>query len=212
VTLAVQSGDDAFDFGRFSWLTDTDSTRYYFGKAIGVGVYELDAYALATAHPSAPLRIEWGAGGRMPSDIVWTGLCSPLVSARVRNLIAPFTGWTTYPVEVHDGWGTHVPGYAGLAFAGRCGRAVADLSRVEGGGGRAHYVGLRFDPGSWDGSDFFVPERSRRLVITRSVGEVLRTAKVGNVRWLPLSEVRSGKAWVDHMIADRRGPYAEDGP
>ena len=210
--MAIESDPEAFDFGRFSWLTDTDSTRSYFGKAVDVGIEELDAYALATAHPSAPLRVEWGGGARTPSDVVWPGLFSPLISARVRDLIAPFTGWTTYPVELYDGWGTHVPGYAGLAFAGRCGRAVSDLSRVEGNGVRAHYVGLRFDPGSWDGSDFFVPERSRRLVITRSVGEALRRAKVGNVRWLPLSEVRSGKVSVDRMIADRSGPYAEDGP
>ena len=137
------------------------------------------------------------------------GVTSPIVSTRFIDVLKDFKGWSTYPVEVHDGWGAMVPGFAGLAILGRCGRMLHDLSRTETDKrwGWQNYVGLYFDPNTWDGSDIFYPTFGRGPVITSRLRDALRKAEITNIHMERLSDARTEKRMVDDMRMKRAGPY-----
>jgi hypothetical protein len=135
--------------------------------------------------------------GGQATDFLWTGL-PPLVciSDRVIGLLRgrKFTGWNVYPVEVYDRRGECLPGYFGFAVTGP--RLKRDRSRSEiitkppptpTGKSYQVYKGLYFDEKAWDGSDFFLVGGS--IVVTQSVRDVCKKAKISNVRFTPLIEV-----------------------
>lgn len=106
-----------------------------------------------------------------------------------------FTGWSTYPVEVYGRKGEYLPDYYGFAITSDAGKI--DKSRspiitkppyVPGGKPPRVYKGVFFDERKWDGSDFFRLFASF-IIVTRSVRDAFKRAKISNVRFTPLSEM-----------------------
>lgn len=119
-----------------------------------------------------------------------------LVSDRFVDLLSArgFTGWTTYPVRVLDKSGEEVPGYHGLSVLGRCGPldpAKAErivLPAPPGGKAMPGWRGFYFDPSSWDGRDFFVPEGTGHVFVTEAVKDALKKAKLSNIEFQRITE------------------------
>jgi hypothetical protein len=147
--------------------------------------------------PPEPLEVRWEMGRKSPSDVVWTTLAVPvIVNARVLEVLRDggFSGWSTYPVVVHDKAGEVVEGYVGLVVTGRCGAMdnarSPKVDRKFPGGVFEVYKGLFFDEREWDGSDVFCPAGSSGWVfVVPRVAEALRAAKVRNVSLEPVADV-----------------------
>lgn len=144
-----------------------------------------------------PVFAEWFMGRKKPGDIVRTGYVSPiLISDRVRKLFLDhnFTGWSTYEVALHGKKGEPIPGFSGLVINGRCGPINDDHSqRVSKQFPKkiTHLLkGMYFDPNSWDGSDFFMPEGDNGLrFVTQQVKETFEKEKIKNIVFTSLDEV-----------------------
>ena len=193
----------------FYWLRYPGSLRAYEPDRLGLSYQERHDYSKGEAVPAEPLRIAWSAGSMTPEDLVWIGVKQFVASPRCLEVLAGFTGWRTYPVEVYDGGGMLVPGYAAIAVTGRCGRVLSDLTREEGEGIRANYVGLVFSPNEWDGSDIFFPLYGVGPIATASLREAMRSAKITNLRATQLTKVRLNKGMVDRMRTSRTGAFTD---
>lgn len=135
-------------------------------------------------------------GGSTPYDLMGTTFPPLLlISDRVVSVLRGFSGWTTYPVEVHGKKGERIPGYHGLAVTGRCGPIdytqstprVCEPPAPQGRRSR-QWFGLCFDPRTWDGSDVFVPEGTSIKVVVEAVKQALEKAKITNADFIPLTE------------------------
>lgn len=196
--------------GSFTLLDVPDSPRHYVGQATGRPFAETLSYIRGAAYPNGPVRIERVEGRRRPSDVIWIDVGALIVSPRAAAVLQGFSGWSPYPVEVFDGRDNPVPGYVGVAVRGRCGRVTDDLMRVEGEGKWANYVGLRFAVETWDGSDLFSPVSGPGPIATAPLRDALKKAKLTNLRLTALPEVRTNKALVDRLVANRKGVYAAE--
>ena len=157
------------------------------------------AYRLARGQPldiGGSVRLRGYKGGP-PRDFLWTAF-PPLVciSQQLVDILTEhgFSGWSTYPVEVSDRKGKDLQGYYGFAVTGPSldqdrerSSVVLKPPVVAGAKPREVYQGLYFDRAQWDGSDFFWVRGGD--VITKPVRDVLKRARVTNVRLLPLEEV-----------------------
>lgn len=151
--------------------------------------------------PQRALRFDFmkGASGSTVNDFISTSLPPlVLVSNRVVEVLGAFTGWTTYPVEVYGKRGESIPGYHGLAVTGRCGpiddsqsRLVIEPPPVPQGRPRKKWVGLYFDPKTWDGSDLFLPESGGGTFVTEGVRTAMESAHISNVRFTRLTEAEN---------------------
>ena len=113
------------------------------------------------------------------------------------------TGWGTYPVRPYDRAGLELPGYHGLAVTGRAGPIDRSRSRIEllpppVPEEQAMYaeIGMYFDPGTWDGSDIFMPEGTLAVCVVERVKQALEERKLTNIEFTPLSE-RRGKLYSE---------------
>jgi hypothetical protein len=145
----------------------------------------------------APVPARWFMGSKKPGDIIWTTFAtSLLVSERVVTLLrdAGFTGWRTYAVDLVGYDGAPIPGYHGLAIHGRCG-PIDDSKSVQvpkqfPGGVFPVWMGMYFDPDSWDGSDLFMSEAGGGWkFVVEDVKRAFQKAKIRNVRLTRLDEV-----------------------
>jgi hypothetical protein len=129
----------------------------------------------------------------IPSS-VWPDVVSPKVVAVLAE--GGFTGWSSFPVHVAGPMGDQFLGYRGLSIAGRSGpiddglseRVVLPPPVPEGRASRA-LAGQCPEPGSWDGSDLFVPEDTMFTCVTTSVRDALVTAGVVGFRFERMSEM-----------------------
>ncbi|MFQ5423999.1 MAG: hypothetical protein ACE5F9_08465 [Phycisphaerae bacterium] len=164
-------------------------------------IEDVSALYRARVRPDKPLVFEFfkGASGSTAHDFVSTGFAALLlVSNRVVKVLAGFTGWTTYPVEVYGKNGELIAGYHGLAVTGRCGpiddarsRPAIQPPAVPAGRPRPIWIGLYFDPATWDGSDIFLPQGNEGTFVTRPVKMSLEEAKATNVYFRPLTEMEN---------------------
>lgn len=148
--------------------------------------------------PKEPLAFVHRMGGKVPSDVIWTGyVVIHIFADRVVELLRQkgFTGWSTYPVEVRGKDGEVFPGYHGMSFPGRCGpienaRSTIVYEQMPGGVFPRH-KGIFFAPETWDGSDFFMPSDGSGFVfVTEAVKEAFEKAKVKNVCFSRLDEIK----------------------
>lgn len=91
---------------------------------------------------------------------------------------AALTGWSTFPVRLLGKDGKELRAYYGLVIKGRSG-PVTNINRVPG-------EAPRIDPGTWDGSDFFVPGDSDHQFATRRVVELFESQDISGIQWKPL--------------------------
>jgi len=157
-----------------------------------------DALTRAEVIPQEPVRFRYDEGRQLYDYIGTTWAVLDIVSDRVVRVLTDsgFTGWTTYPVDVRYKDGQPLHGYRGLAVTGRCGPIEDKLSPVEilpppvpGGEAMPHYMGLRFRPDTWDGSDVFTPAGTTAAVVTEHVRNALVKAEITNLSLDRLSEV-----------------------
>ena len=144
-----------------------------------------------------PVPTRRAMGSKKPSDLIGTTMATPLlVSDRVVTLLRDegFTGWRTYAVDLVGHDGAPIPGYHGLAIHGRCG-PIDDSKSVQvpqqfPGGVFPVWIGMYFDPDTWDGSDLFMSEdgKGSKFVI-ENVKRAFHKAKIRNVQFEPLEEV-----------------------
>ena len=182
-------------------ISDPVASRPYRGE-IDRGELAVDL-SRAEASTDHPIIVSWAMGSPEPGDIVWTTYAAPLiVHTRVIDLLAhhKFTGWTTYPVEVHTKSDRLVPDYFGLSITGRCGRVDLSRSAIEiqeyPGGWIPHFRGHYFIPDTWDGSDLFMeaPDQLGRVstwrMMTGTLKRALAKAKVKNILVRRLTDKR----------------------
>lgn len=112
--------------------------------------------------PGQPLSIKWHCGRGEPLDFACGGPSWIVyISQRIQRLLVEeqLTGWSTYPIALHNKAGNICDGYAGLSITGRCGpqddqRGVL-IPGQEVDTKFPLYRGIYFDEATWDGSDFF---------------------------------------------------------
>jgi hypothetical protein len=166
-----------------------------------------DAARLATRGeylPESPVPVYPSMGPDL-WEVIWMDNFGPMaVLDQVVDLLRAqsFTGWSTYSVAVHDWSGILVPRYFGFAVTGRCGPIDYRRSRLV----NTHtmipdYVGLYFDPTTWDGSDFFFSDRASPFVVAE-VKDALEQAGVPNLKFTPLPDVRTPQLAVDGLPVD----------
>jgi hypothetical protein len=193
---STQPDTTAFDYRRF----------YALGEAFVRGAIRVhalgdipDPFMLTRGdvEPRDPLRFHHDAGTSLKDYVGTTDAVLHLVSDRVVEALAGFTGWRTYPVEIYSERGDLVPGYHGLAATGRCGPIDDELSPVmvvpapvPEGESLPHRIGLRFWPETWDGSDVFAPQDgSAWTLMTERARDALVAAKVTNVQFERITEI-----------------------
>lgn len=178
-------------------ISDPIGSRPYRGTfEAQLGWNEEISITRCESRPLGPVAVRHARGEALPGDIVWTGMVVPLiVSQRFIDILLDnrFTGWGTYPVEVYSKSGELLRGYYGFCISGRCGPIEYEKSQViyeDMPGGRVpSYKGLYFEPGTWDGSDFFMPsDRGGWKFTLEPVKRALQKAKIRNIRFDRLDE------------------------
>jgi hypothetical protein len=163
---------------------------------------DLTAIALSKQEPPRPCRFHYEEG-RTFYDRMGTGdPCLDLYSTRVLQVLRDggFTGWRSFPIEIAGKNGERIDWYEGLVITGRCGpidhskeKKVHRPPPVPRGRSYDAWLGLFFDPDSWDGSDMFMPEGTTVNIVTEAVKDALLQAKITSVTFKPLTE--SERSW-----------------
>jgi hypothetical protein len=170
--------------------------------------------------PATPLHFTHAMGGK-PRDVIWTtyGFLY-LVSQRVITVLGEnrFTGWTTFPAEVCGKGNERIEGYHGFAVTGRAGeedltrRVKVRLPADRGpNSGLEAWLGVYFDPASWDGSDVFILAGGLRAIIAEPVKAALERARIRNLLYTRLTEVEDpiypdlGPPGLQFYASDLRG-------
>lgn len=136
--------------------------------------------------------------GKEATDIIYSGMMPLLcISQRLFDLFRDnqFTGWDTFPVELHGHQDEPIPGYHGLVITSYVG--PQDKSRgplynrppyTDTGPPLVARMGFFFDENMWDGSDIFRAHVAH-IIVNKRVRNALKQAKITNVRFKPLLEI-----------------------
>jgi hypothetical protein len=153
--------------------------------------------AQGTQDPPSPCRFRHNCGSKL-FDMMGSGFASLLLmSARAIQILRDggFTGWRSFPVEIEGKKGQRVEGYEGLVITGRCGpvnwsrgKHVRKPPPVPRGQGYDAWVGMYFDPASWDGFDVFLPEGTTYITVTETVKLAFERARITNCEFEPLTQ------------------------
>ena len=143
------------------------------------------------------LAARWETGKARPHDFIWTTLAIPvLVSAKVVGLLQEVgaTGWSAPPIPLFGKQGEAIPGYHLLTVHGRCGPVrdgrSARVMKPYPGGPFPVWRGLYAEPGTWDGSDLYMPEGGAGWIfVSPRMRSKLERARVGNVVFTSTDEV-----------------------
>ena len=144
--------------------------------------------------PLANLCFRRKSGARFTDVIGNADLYPIIVSERFIDVLrsGPFTGWRSSPCTIIDRDDSDIEGYFVLSIVGRCGSIVPELSQrvpaLKSNGepipDKYDYEGIFFEPGTWDGSDIFLPTRGPTTPWTsRRLKDALILAKVTNVEF-----------------------------
>jgi hypothetical protein len=133
--------------------------------------------------------------GEKFTDILDTGWPSLfLISDKMKKILEEnkLTGWKTFPIRLYDKKGKEIFGYHGFSVAGKCGPTTYEKSEiiekrmVPTGPICKFYKGVFVE--NWDGTDFFTPEGTYETFITKKAAEVLKKAKITNLRLKNLAD------------------------
>lgn len=135
--------------------------------------------------------------GKKLTDILNTGWPSLfLISNNLEDLLKKnhFTGWETYPIILMDKKENLIEGYHGFSVTGISGpisyvnSPIIEKRYVPGGPIVKEYKGAEIRLDKWDKNDFFIPEKTKEIVITRKVFEVLTKNKITNINLTNVAE------------------------
>ena len=137
------------------------------------------------------------------NDILDTGWANLfLISENLKKLLENYklTGWNVFSIRLYDLSGMEIDGYFGLSVIGHSGQINYQASRiiekriVPSGPLSQYYRGLSFD--MWDGSDFFTPNKTYQIFITKKAAEILKNHKITNLQIENLSEKETSVSHV----------------
>lgn len=166
---------------------------------------DIDDFSLLKGEiiPTEPVEFK-GSAGKSPHDLVPTEYPNLLVfSARLTALLKRrgFTGWRTFPVIIYGSRGEPLMGYEGISVFGRCGVLDKSLSEkiwidapIPERKGYHGYMGLYFDPQSWDGSDFFSPNDTSFIFVTKRVVKAIEQAGITNISFVSVTDIENLRA------------------
>ena len=152
--------------------------------------------------PGSPLGVYWAMGRQVPDDVaIGRSTTWYYLSPRVQELFVDggLTGWSRYPIVLHDQSGNVCPGYAGLSITGRCGPIDQQGGKVLAGqkpGKKfVRRIGIYFDESTWDGSDFFCPVGDNSYIFaTKRVKDLFQANGIEGFEFIPLAEA----TWYPH--------------
>ena len=169
-------------------------------QAHAIGLYGNDEWNLVKGNYKGinfpvTFKQEYGKNLR---DILGTGWpCLYLISDRLKEIFESnnLTGWKTFLIKLYDKKEKEISGYHGFSIIGKCGPTSYESSKiiekkyVSNGPLCKFYKGVSID--KWDGSDFFTPEGTYEIFITKKVADILRENKLSNMRIINLSEIET---------------------
>jgi len=135
--------------------------------------------------------------GKKLQDILDTGTASLyLISDKMKQVFEAnnLTGWKTFAVKVFSKQGQEIEGYHGLSILGRCGARNESKSEVimkqfvPNGPFVKYFKGLHIGLDKWDGSDFFLEDKTTIAIVTRKVADILKKHKFTNIRLVNLAD------------------------
>lgn len=142
-------------------------------------------------------------GRRIPGDVIGSTHGLSLLSDRVLQLMssAGFTGWRSNPCRLTTKRGGNIDGYNLLLVDGRCGAFDWSLGeKVEyitpTGTTTEFIIGVTFELGTWDRSDFFVPTKTSHVVVTERVKSCFENNRVSGAWFRSLSEHRTRPQYI----------------
>lgn len=127
--------------------------------------------------------------GKNLTDILDTGHAGLfLISDRMKKILedSGLTGWQTFPIKLFDKKGSEVLGYHGFSVVGHCGpinyekSEIIEKRRVPTGPLCKFYKGVFVD--NLDGMDFFIPDTTKFIFITKKAADILKENKITNMR------------------------------
>lgn len=128
-----------------------------------------------------------------------------LISDRLKQLLFDnnITGWKSYPIRMYDKRGNEVYGYSGFSVTGRCGGTLEyRTDKVCYANGYRFFEGLSFDIAQWDGSDIFMVNGNRSIIITKLVYKLFKAHKIDAIDMRALPEYDH-----DHILISVIGKY-----
>ena len=142
-------------------------------------------------------------------DTGWAGLY--LISDKMKAVLEEntLTGWKTFAVKVLDKKGQEIQGYHGLSITGKCGKidysksGIIEKRLVPNGPLVKYYKGLHIGLDGWDGTDFFLPEKTLWAIITKKMAESLKKNKLTNIRLENLAEIEVDCAMVQDSLQNQ---------
>jgi hypothetical protein len=161
---------------------------------------DADKVFLGEEKVDGPMLFEHNVGGRVYDWVPTSNVVLSLISARMQSVLRKgrFTGWHTIPAVMHHKKLGLIEGYGCLVVSGRAGPVDDNKARVEErpprfvkGRPRMVRVGLRVDFNKWDGSDVFVPDGTRIVVVSKAVQNALVHAKITGIYFTRLDEYES---------------------
>ena len=116
----------------------------------------------------------------------WPGLY--LISDKTKTVLEEnhLTGWKTFPIKLYDKKENEILGYHGFSVTGRCGpidyqkAEIVDRQRIPTGPVFKAYKGLYIGLDKWDGSDFFIPDKTLFRIVTTNAANILKKDKTLN--------------------------------
>lgn len=127
--------------------------------------------------------------GKKLVDILGTGWGTLyLISDKMKTILKEnnLTGWKTFPIKLYDKKGIEILGYHGFSITGRCGPVdyqkaeIVNRQRIPTGPICKTYKGLYVGLNEWDGSDFFIPDKSSFFIVTKKTATALKKDKTLN--------------------------------
>lgn len=131
-----------------------------------------------------PVKYKQEFGFRF-NDIINTGYPSLyLISQKMNDVLVEnqLNGWCTFPVELYDSNKNEISGYFGFSIIGKSGptsykkSVIIEKQLVPNGSICKYFKGVDIE--NWDGSDFFTPEGTYQIFITRRAKEIMKRNKI----------------------------------
>jgi hypothetical protein len=134
--------------------------------------------------------------GKKLCDILDTGYASLfLISDRLKAILEEnkLTGWKVYPIKLYDKKNNEIFGYSGFSITGRCSppsyaeSEIIEKQYVPTGPICKLYKGMTIN--NWDGSDFFLPEGTLHIIVSKKAADILKENKITNLDLENLAEL-----------------------